>query len=69
VSRWDCTCASVEGQGFDLGDELAALAAVHRRGHGSLDPELVGLVGLALADALPLRSVQEIDLLALWRWR
>ena len=44
--------------------ELPAPAAVERRGDRDLDAELVGLVGLALADALDLGRVQGIDLAA-----
>ena len=45
-----------------MGDELAALAAIERGGDADLDAELVGLVGLALADAFGLGRVQRIDL-------
>ena len=47
-----------------MGDELAAAAALERGGDGDLDAELIGFVGLALADALHLGRVQGIDLLA-----
>lgn len=52
----------IAGQRLDVGDELAAVAALERRGNRDLDAELIGLVGLALADALHLRSVQGVDL-------
>lgn len=54
----------IAGQRLDMGDELAAAAALQRGGDGDLDAELVGLVGFALANALDLRSVQGIHLLA-----
>ncbi|GLS36975.1 hypothetical protein GCM10010869_25670 [Mesorhizobium tianshanense] len=47
-----------------MGDELAAAAALQRGGDRDLDAELIGLVGLTLADAFHLGSVQGIDLLA-----
>src|ERR1035438_10080398 len=43
-------------------DELAALAVLEGGGNADLDAELVGLVGLALADALHLRRMQAVDL-------
>lgn len=52
----------VARQRLDMGDELAALAAINRRRHGDLDAELVGLVGFPLADALDLGGVERIDL-------
>lgn len=54
----------IAGQRLDMGDELAAAAALQRGGDGDLDAELVGLVGFALANALDLRSVQGIHFLA-----
>ena len=45
-----------------MGDELAALAALEGGGDADLDAELVGLVRLALADALDLGRVQAVDL-------
>ena len=54
----------VAGQRLHMGDELAALGVVERRGDRDLDAELVGPVRLALADAFDLRRVQRIDLLA-----
>src|SRR6266516_7722665 len=47
-----------------MGDELAACGMPHRGGDADLDPELVGTVRLALADAFDLRSVQRINLAA-----
>src|SRR6185312_6904698 len=47
-----------------MGDELAALGVRQRGGDGDLDPELVGPVRLALADALHLRRMQRVDLRA-----
>ena len=45
-----------------MGDELTAGAMLHWRGDAHLDAELVGLMRLALADALDLRRMQRIDL-------
>jgi hypothetical protein len=42
----------IAGQRLGVEDELAALAAPAGGGDGDLDPELVGLVGFALPDAL-----------------
>src|SRR5574339_1092266 len=42
--------------------ELSALGVTMRRRHGDFDAELVGAMGLALADALHFRGVQGIDL-------
>ena len=47
-----------------VGDELAALRAMQRGGERDLDAELVGPMGLALADALDLGRVQRIDFLS-----
>ena len=47
-----------------VGDELAAFGAMERGGERDLDAELVGPMGLALADALDLGRVQRIDLLS-----
>ncbi len=52
----------VAGQGHDVGDELAAGRMLCWSGDADLDAELVGLVGLALADALDLWRMQRIDL-------
>src|SRR6266702_2832005 len=40
-----------------MGDELAACGMPHRGGDADLDPELVGTVRLALADAFDLRAL------------
>ena len=45
-----------------MGDELAPLGMADRGGDGDLDAELVGPMGLALADAFDFRRVQGIDL-------
>jgi hypothetical protein len=45
-----------------MGNELAAPAAAQRRGDRDLDAELVGPMGLALADAFDFGRVQRIDL-------
>ena len=58
---------AVEGiavQRLGMQDELAALGLGHRRRHAHLAAELVGCSGLAFADALDLRCVQSIDLVA-----
>jgi hypothetical protein len=47
-----------------MGDERAAFRAIQRGHDGDLDPQPVGAMHLALADALDLRRVQAIDLLA-----
>src|SRR3712207_4766509 len=47
-----------------LGHELPASAAVKRGCDRDFDPELVGPVRLALADALHLRGMQGVDLAA-----
>src|SRR5215213_651363 len=52
----------VAGQRLHVRDELAAPAAPERCCHAHLDAELVGLVGLALPDALDLRRMQTVDL-------
>jgi hypothetical protein len=52
----------VAGQRLHVGDELAALATLQGGGDAHLEAELVGLVRLALADALDLRRVQARDL-------
>src|ERR1700689_5718704 len=49
-------------QGLGMGDELAALGMMERRGDGNLDAELVRAMRLALADAFDLGGVQRIDL-------
>src|SRR5688500_6500852 len=54
----------IAGQRFDMRHELPAPAAPERRRDAHLDAELVGLVGLALADALDLGGVQAVDLAA-----
>src|SRR5262249_23719848 len=58
---------AVEGiavQRLGMQHELAALGLGHRRRYAHLAAELVGCSGLALADALDLRRVQGIDLVA-----
>src|SRR3954454_22409577 len=60
-----CQRVSVIGvarQRLHMGHELPAPAAVERSGYRDLHAELVGLMGLALADALRLRRVQAVDL-------
>src|SRR5262245_32905483 len=52
----------VAGQRLGVQHELATLAAAQGRGNADLDPELVGLVGFAFADALHLGRVQRINL-------
>ena len=54
----------VAGQRLGVGDELAAPGAIERGGERDLDAELIGPMGLALADALDLGRVQRIDLLS-----
>ncbi|CAH0356556.1 hypothetical protein SPH9361_04196 [Sphingobium sp. CECT 9361] len=51
----------IAGQCRDMGDELAALAAVDRGGDADLDAELIGAVCLALADAFDLGGMERID--------
>src|SRR6266705_6341122 len=46
----------------DIGDELAAGGMLHWCRDAHLHAELIGLVHLALADALDLRRMQRIDL-------
>ncbi len=45
-----------------VGDELASPGAMERGGERDLHPELVGTMGLALADAFDLGRVQRVDL-------
>ncbi len=52
----------IAGQGLGVEDELAALATSVGGGERDLDAELVGLVRLALADALGLGGVSGIEL-------
>ena len=52
----------VARQRLDVGDKLAALRPVQRGRDRHLDAELVGAMGLALADAFDLGRVQRIDL-------
>ena len=59
----------IAGKRLHVGDELAALRAVQRRGDGDLDPKLIGPVRLALADAFDLGRVQRIDFFPRWFWR
>src|ERR1700733_2211553 len=49
-------------QRLGVGDELAALGMMERRGDGNLDAELVRAMRLALADAFDFGGVQRIDL-------
>src|SRR3546814_329224 len=56
------TVIGVARQGGDMGDELAALAAINRRRHAHLDAELIGPVGFPLADAFDLGGMERIDL-------
>ncbi len=58
----------LSGQRLGVNGELAALTAVQRGGDGGLDAELIGLVGLAFADAFDLRRVQGLDMLAAAAW-
>ena len=52
----------ISGQRLDMGDELAAADALEWGSGRDLDAEFIGLMGLAHADALDLRSMQGIDL-------
>ena len=52
----------VAGQRLGMDGELSAFGVAVRRRHRDLDAELVGTMGLALADALHFRRVQGIDL-------
>ena len=49
-------------QGLGVDGELPALATVQRCRDGNLDAELIGFVGLALADAFHLGRVQGVNL-------
>jgi len=52
----------IAGQRLGVEDELAALAAPVGGGDGDLDPELIGLVGFALPDALDFGGMPGIEL-------
>ncbi len=58
------TVIGCAGQGFDMSHKLTALRALDRCGDTDLDAKLIGLVGLAFANALDLWGMQRIDLLA-----
>src|SRR5579864_1454706 len=62
--RQSMAVIGIARQRFGMGDELAALRAMQRRGERDLHAELVRPMRLALVDAFDLRRVQRIDLLA-----